>query len=233
MRRADRLYQITLLLSHGKVVTAKTLAEKLEVSERTIYRDMRDLLLSGTPVDGEAGTGYILRSDYKLPALTFTSDELEALALGAEMVQAWGDREIAKNAELALGRIHQVIPKSSRHVLSDDRLIAPSISRPFNAADQLLIIRKAIHNKQRIEIGYKSLDDAASIRTLRPLGLVFWGNVWTLVAWCQLRNGFRNFRVDRVSKIVLGDSFSDERGKRWIDFLAQPRNQKDDSYVGK
>lgn len=221
MRRADRLYQITLLLSHGKVVTAKTLAEKLEVSERTIYRDMRDLLLSGTPVDGEAGTGYILRSDFKLPALTFTQPELEALALGAEMVKAWGDRELSKNAELALGRIHQVIPKSSRHVLSDDRLIAPAMRREFNAADQLLIVRQAINSKRRLEVTYERLNSELSQRALRPIGLVFWGSVWTLVAWCELRQSFRNFRVDRLREIKAEDEFKDELGKRWADFLRQ------------
>ena len=218
MRRADRLYQITLLLSHGKVVTAKTLADKLEVSERTIYRDMRDLLLSGTPIDGEAGTGYLLRSDYKMPALTFTHNELEALALGAEMVKAWGDSELSRSAELALGRIHQVIPKSARHVLSDDRLVAPAMQQPFNAAEQLYTLRKAVKLKRKIKAAYIRLNGQSSIRTLRPLGLVFWGTVWTLVAWCELRNDFRTFRIDRLSRISDQGEFVDEKGKRWIDF---------------
>lgn len=225
MRRADRLYQITLLLSHGKVLTAKTLAEKLEVSQRTIYRDMKDLFLSGTPIDGEAGTGYILRSDFKMPALTFSHAELEAIALGAEMVQAWGDKELSKNAELALGRIHQVIPRSARHVLSNDRLVAPAMKRDFNAADKLLTVRKAVNAKQRLNAMYTRLDGHVNSRTLRPLGLIFWGNVWTLVAWCELRNAFRNFRVDRLRDISLIGEFDDERGKRWADYLAQPHEK--------
>jgi predicted DNA-binding transcriptional regulator YafY len=176
-------------------------------------------------VDGEAGVGYILRSDYKLPALTFSHAELEAIALGAEMVQAWGDKELSKNAELALGRIHQVIPRSSRHVLSDDRLVAPAMKREFNAADKLLTVRKAVNAKLRLGVTYQRLDGDTNQRILRPLGLIFWGNVWTLVAWCELRNNFRNFRVDRLSEISPNDVFEDEKGKRWGDFLALPHDK--------
>ncbi|MCB1692282.1 MAG: HTH domain-containing protein, partial [Pseudomonadales bacterium] len=112
MRRADRLFQLMLLLQEGKVRTARYLAEKLEVSERTIYRDISDLIGSGIPIDGEAGVGYLLRNEYRLPPLMFNSDELKALALGALMVRAWSDRALGSVTATAIRKIESVLPEN-------------------------------------------------------------------------------------------------------------------------
>src|SRR5437899_1479879 len=110
MRRADRLFQIVQRLRRRGVTTAAQLAQALEVSERTVYRDVRDLQLSGVPILGEAGVGYALPRGFDLPPLMFTEEELEALVVGARMVQAWGDQKLARAAEDALSKIETVVP---------------------------------------------------------------------------------------------------------------------------
>jgi predicted DNA-binding transcriptional regulator YafY len=220
MRRADRLFQIVQHLRGGRLVTAKTLSERLEVSERTIYRDIADLMVSGVPIDGEAGVGYILRSGFDLPPLMFTRDELTALTLGARFVKAWGGARLALAAEEALVKIEAVLPEKEKRVGAETNLFAMGFGLPDEVrrvVDQLDI---AIRERRRVHIVYDALDGEVSERDLRPLGLYHWGKVWTLAAWCELRTDFRNFRADRISAIAdCGDTFRHEPGKTLRDFL--------------
>ena len=207
MRRADRLFQLMLLLQEGKVRTARYLAKKLEVSERTIYRDIGDLIGSGIPIDGEAGVGYLLRDDYRLPPLMFNSDELKALALGALMVQAWSDRELASVTKTAIRKIESILPEKLRKEVELEQIVVPNFQLAEATSDNLAAIRHAIDEGLKLVVQYHSLKGDQTKRTVWPFLLYFWGNKWTLGAWCELRQGFRSFRVDLMEQAELGEAF--------------------------
>lgn len=228
MRPADRLFQIILLLRHGRIVTAAALAAALEVSERTIYRDIADLVKSGAPIDGEAGVGYRLRRGYQVPPLMFTGDELEALAIGANLARAWGDSGLGRAAASALARIQAVLPQTldQRLESSARRFLAPDFLQPTERREPMAILRSGMENGRKVRVAYRRGDGEASQRTLWPLGLVFWGHCWTLGAWCELRDGFRTFRVDRiVDAEMLGEEFDDRHGHLWDEYLNRARNE--------
>lgn len=219
MRRADRLFQIVQLLRGGRLVTARILADKLEVSERTIYRDIVDLQGSGVPVEGEAGVGYIMRDGYDLPPLMFTRDEISALVAGARMMRAWGGVSMARAAEEALVKIGAVLPDSKRSTVEATAIFAPSFEFAEAQRETLDVLDRAIDAKLRLAMDYSDVNGSATERTVRPLGLYFWGKVWTLLAWCELREDFRGFRVDRIASTQSdGTRFKDERGKKLVDF---------------
>lgn len=205
MQRAERLFQLlTLLRNRRTVMTAKQLSDHLQVSERTIYRDIQSLSLSGVPVEGEAGVGYRLSHRYQLPPLMFDRHEVEALLLGARMVSGWGDTEMAAHAKQAIQKILSVLPDHLRHSDETLPLLVPQmedLQKFYTAHSQPL--REAIRTRQRIEIDYTRADDQLSQRVIEPLGLIFWGKVWTLVAWCHLRNEYRTFRLDRINQLTL------------------------------
>lgn len=226
MRPADRLFQIILLLRNGRVVTAATLAETLEVSERTIYRDIADLVKSGAPIDGEAGVGYRLRRGYQVPPLMFTGDELEALVVGAKLVQAWGDSALGKAAAQAMARIEAVLPRAleERVGASSRRFLALDCLQPAPLREPMALLRAGMESGSKVSVSYRRADGEVSQRTLWPLGLVFWGHCWTLGAWCELRQTFRTFRVDRILTVELIDAtFDDRYGHLWRDYLATAR----------
>lgn len=221
MRRADRLFDLLRILRGGKLVTAARLAARLEVSERTIYRDMRALILSGVPIDGEAGVGYVLRPGFDLPPLMFTDAEAEALALGARMVRALGGPELAGAADSALARIEAVLPDVRRRALAEARVFVPEFLAKGMPAAELDLLRRAIRERRLADFAYSRADGGASRRRVRPLGLYFWGKAWTLAAWCELRDDFRHFRLDRMSGLaLLEDRFVEEPGRGLADFLA-------------
>lgn len=220
MRRADRFFGIIQLLRSDRVITARQIADKFEISERTVYRDMRDLLLSGVPIEGEAGVGYTIRGGYDLPPLMFTEAEIAALAIGARMVQAWGGQGHGNGASLALSKIESVLPPHLRKYIDDTRVYAPPLSMPAELRKRLDAIHDAIARRRTIAMRYTDEKGAASSRTARPLGLFFWGKVWTLAAWCELRGDFRTFRIDRMVTAVARKSiFKDEPGKTLEDYL--------------
>lgn len=221
MRRADRLFQIIQLLSHDKVVTARFLSETLEVSERTIYRDVQDLSLSGVPIAGEAGIGYRLMKGFQLPPLMFNEEELAALLLGARMVQAWSDQGLARAAGQAMRKIETVIPERLKPELARSDLMVPDFITNSEVADKLALLRGAIKQQLKAAYDYSREDGQRSSRTVHPLGLFYWGKVWTLVAWCELRDDFRHFRLDRMRNVeILNDRFENLPGRTLQDFLA-------------
>ena len=205
MRRADRLFQIVLLLDRGRAVTARELADHLEVSERTVYRDIADLSRSGVPISGEAGVGYLMRPGYRLPPLMFDAEELAALALGARMVKGWSDPALGKAAEQALLRIEAVLPRHLRDSQVKDALLVPDFQIPVAMVAPLAQLRRCINDSLKATLAYTRADGTASRRTIWPLGLVFWGPTWTLGAWCELRQDFRTFRLDRMGDLQITD----------------------------
>lgn len=221
MRRADRLFQIIQNLHHDRVITAQDLAQELEVSERTIYRDIQDLSLSGVPITGETGQGYRIMRGYQLPPLMFNEEELEALLLGARMVQVWTDKGLARAAHQALQKIEHIIPDKLKPELARQDMVVPDFPMEGQAGVQLMIVRQAIKGQHKISFDYKREDGQGSNRTVQPLGLFYWGKVWTLVAWCELRDAFRHFRLDRMTEIEKHDeTFKIIEGRSLQDFLS-------------
>ncbi len=220
MRRADRLFQIVQILRARRLTTAKFLAGRLQVSERTIYRDIQDLSLSGVPVMGEAGVGYALKRGYDLPPLMFEYDEVEALVIGARMVAAWGSTPLAQSAAQALEKIAAVLPEKRRDAIEKTRIFVPTFHVDPRLGQTFEIVRQAIRAQRVMHFAYQTEEGKASQRDVRPLALYFWGERWTLAAWCELRRDFRSFRLDRVSAIEqLEREFRDEPGKSLQDFV--------------
>ncbi len=218
MRRADRLFQIVQYLRGGRLVTAARLAERLEVSERTIYRDIADLQSTGVPIDGEAGVGYVLRQGFDLPPLMFTREEIVALVAGARLIRAWGGAAMARAAEEALIKIEAVLPDKERRHSRDVEIqaIAPEMTAELRT--RIDAAEGAVEAHHRIHMTYQDAEGRASERTVRPLALWFWGKVWTLIAWCELRDDFRMFRIDRILGMEEREPFRSERGKTLADF---------------
>ena len=225
MRPADRLFQIVLALGRGRVVTARQLAGQLGVSERTIYRDIRDLMGSGVPIDGEAGVGYRLRRGYQVPPLMFDVAELQALVFGMRVAQAYGDPDMAEAADRALGKIDAVLPQRLRGELDSERLVVPPVAQPPGAAELLGDVRDAINQRRRLFLDYRDAEGSGTERIVWPLSLLYWGRTWTVGAWCELRQAFRSFRIDRISSArALGSRFPDEPGRRLQDYFAAVRD---------
>jgi predicted DNA-binding transcriptional regulator YafY len=215
MRRADRLFHIIQLIRGRRLTTAAYLAERLEVSERTIYRDIADLQLQGVPVEGEAGVGYRLGAGFDLPPMMFTHDEAKALVASVRMAQGWLDPALAQDA---LGKIMSVLPVEARVAAEALAVYAPTVGLPESALRTLQTLREAVHERRKVFINYVDLEDKRSERTRRPLGCFYWGKVWTLAAWCEQRNDFRSFRVDRVTYVRrLDENFRDEPGRTLAD----------------
>lgn len=223
MRRADRLFQIVNVLRRRRTATTATyLGERLGVSERTIYRDVRDLMLAGTPIDGEAGVGYRIRPGYDLPPLMFDRDEIQALVLGARIVRQVGDPALARASDAILGKVAAIVPKDLAPLLAETRLFVPSSIGIGESPEALTCAREALLAHRKVLLSYTTADGSATQRTVRPLGIFFWGRTWTLAAWCELRRDFRNFRLDRVAApTMLQESFEEEAGKTLRDMLTQ------------
>ncbi len=220
MRPADRLFQIVLQLGRGRVVTARALAEQLGVSERTIYRDVQDLIASGVPVQGEAGVGYRLARGYLVPPLMFDGAEVQALVFGVRVAQAYGDPEMAKAADRVLAKVDAVLPERLRGELNSHRLIVPPVAVPDGTLELLGEVREAINRRMRLFLDYQDADGRTTERIVWPLTLAYWGQRWTLGAYCELRQGFRSFRVDRIAASrTLGSQFPDQPGRRLEDYF--------------
>ncbi|MEZ4317462.1 MAG: YafY family protein [Myxococcota bacterium] len=213
MRRADRLFQLVQLLRGRRLSTAQWLADELGVSTRTVYRDIADLARSGVPVRGEAGVGYALEHGFELPPLTFNHAEIEALVLGARMVEAWADPELRDAARAVLAKVDAVLPATLRETLAATALFAPH-TRDWRVPDHLADLRRAVTEHREVRFAYTSGKGLVSERTVQPVGLHFWGRTWSLAAWCGLRDTWRGFRIDRMREVsVLDESFDpSERG---------------------
>ena len=219
MRRADRLFQILQYLRGGRLTTAAQLAEKLEVTPRTIYRDVAHLIGSGVPIEGEAGVGYLMRDGYDLPPLMFTHDEMVALVAGARILQTWGGSKMAAAAQEALIKIDAVLPETER--IRAGQINVHAMEAPWHGGSWRAFVDQfeaASEKLIRLRITYEDEAGNRTERNVRPLGVWFWGKVWTAVCWCELRNDFRMFRLDRVVDLAELDRFRPVKGQTLRDF---------------
>ena len=225
MRRADRLFTIVQLLRGGKRVTARHLSERLEVSERTIYRDVDELTLCGVPIEGEPGRGYRLPKSFEIPPLMFERHEIEALVVGVRLVEAWCGPGLAASARSALVRIRGAVPAALVDGVDEARIFAPRFARGAET-DYFETAHRAIADQRRLVLEYAVEDGTQTTRTVRPLGLYYWGKVWTVAAWCELRDDFRSFRLDRIRAAAPGAPFTDEPGKTLDAYLERLRDEE-------
>ena len=223
MRRADRLFHIVQLIRGRRLTTAAFLAQRLEVSERTVYRDVADLQHQGVPIEGEAGMGYRLGQGFELPPLMFTQDEARALVASVRMAQAWQDPALAQASLVALGKILSVLPMASRVAAQSMAIYAPPLGLEPAVQITLQTLREAVQAHRKLQLHYEDGGGQVSQRTVRPLGCFYWGKVWTLVAWCDSRQDFRSFRLDRMRDVqpLTGPaaSFHDTPGQTLADYL--------------
>lgn len=223
MRKAERLNEIVHHLRRmHQAVTADTLAALFEVSPRTIYRDIQDLMDSGIPITGEAGVGYVIDKHYHLPPIMFDADEIEAIALGIGMVSNWTDAAFARKAKSAYEKIQATLTAPMIHELTQiSTFSAPSRYKiPWKV--NFTEVRECIRRKQFVTFSYLDLSDQVTERTIRPLALISFSPIWLLAGWCEMRQNFRNFRLDRISDFSVSPTrFRDEKGKALSDYLKE------------
>jgi len=219
MRRTDRLFDIIQILRDGKLHRAQDIADRLEVSVRTIYRDMDTLVASGVPVEGERGVGYMVREQITLPPLNLTTAELEALNLGMAIVAEAADPDLKAAAESLAEKIDAVLPTQVVAEANTWKFAVYPFADAARGLAHMAPLRAAIKTRQKLHLSYRRIDGTLTERTIRPLHMEYWGRVWTLTAWCELRNGFRVFRIDLIETVSpLPELFTDEPGKRLSDF---------------
>ncbi|CUJ88275.1 HTH domain protein [Ruegeria denitrificans] len=219
MRRTDRLFDIVQILRDGKLHRAQDIADRLEVSVRTIYRDMDTLVASGVPVEGERGVGYMVREQITLPPLNLTPAELEALNLGMAIVAEAADPDLKAAAETLADKIDAVLPTQVVAEADTWKFAVYPFADAARGLAHMAPIRSAIKTRQKLYLSYRRIDGVLTDRTIRPLHMEYWGRVWTLTAWCELREGFRVFRIDLIESVLpLPEIFADEPGKSLSDF---------------
>ena len=206
MRRADRLFQIIQVLRRStRPVTAAALAEELEISKRTVYRDVADLMGQRVPIEGEAGLGYLLATDYDMPPLMLTSDEIEAVMLGAQWVAGHSDKILSNAARDVVAKIAAVVPERLRPFIVEPSVGAkPTIGEPEERVDTSML-RSAIRNGVKLRLRYRSEAGEETERTVWPVILGYAETNRLLVAWCELRQSFRHFRTDRIIEAEMLD----------------------------
>ena len=210
------------LRSASTPVSAEALADMLEVSPRTMFRDMATLVALGAPVRGEAGLGYQLEKGYFLPPLHFDADELEAIMLGVRLVMARGDGDLGAAAQRVSGKISSTMQAGAgdRYKNLQLRAVSKLTEEHSKANLHLSFLRRAVRDRVVVRLEYLDLKDNITKRIVRPLGLTMFDAVWLLTGWCESRNDFRNFRLDRISKVeTAGQVFRHQKGQRFEDYL--------------
>jgi len=213
MRRADRLLRLVQILRRARgPVTAARIAVELEITVRTVYRDVASLIGNGVPIIGEAGVGYVLGEGFDLPPLMFNADELEALMLGARLVEARGDRALSLAAADAVTKIAAVLPKSLRPVLLEAPLMSTNYREPLLDHIDAALIRTALREQRKLAIAYIDEKGETTERIVWPLMLGYLEDRRILVAWCELRSDYRHFRTDRITEAsILADRLPKHR----------------------
>jgi predicted DNA-binding transcriptional regulator YafY len=219
MRRAERLFRLVNELRSRGVSRAEDLAKHFELSVRTIYRDIAHLQGSGLPIEGEAGVGYLLRPGFDLPAMTFTFDQLDALAMGLSFVEVAGDTSLSEAARDVRAKLQALLPEQGKRSLESAPLFASR--RDGRASPLLKIVRQAIRESEVLELRYVSAGEQETDRHVRPLAIWAFTDGWLFAGWCELRKDFRAFRLDRISSVErTGVHFTDETGKCLADYLS-------------
>jgi len=225
MSRSERLLALLQVLRrHRRPVSGRTLAEELGVSLRTLYRDIASLQAQGAAIEGEAGLGYVLRPGFTLPPLMFSPEEIEALVLGARWVSERADDELAQAADDALAKIAAVLPGGLRdRIETSPLLVGPAEAHQAAAEERLAVVRQAIHDQSKLRIAYRDAEGMPSERTVWPFALGFFDRARVLIAWCELRQAFRHFRLDRIAGLEIGGRYPRSRLALLSDWRAQER----------
>ena len=230
MSRTERLFDLLQLLrAHRRPVTGQHLASELEISIRTLYRDIVTLQAQGADIQGEPGLGYVLKPGFMLPPLMFSEDELEALILGSQWVAQRADSRLGGAAREALSKIGAVLPPDLRNQLdSNGLMVGPGKPIAAGVLD-LSIFRQVIRREHKLDIRYLDLDGKETRRVIWPFGIAFFDQVRVITSWCELREDFRHFRADRISEFVeLGERFPRRRHALMKDWkLAMAARERD------
>lgn len=227
MRRSDRLFDIIQRLrTAAKPTTAAALAEQLEVTPRTVYRDIAALQARRVPIEGAAGVGYVLRKGFDLPPLMFTIDEIEAIAVGARLVRRLKDPKLQMAADAVLAKVTVVVPERlSRHIADTPVYVSPGMAAEAEGAD-LAEIRAAIRDSAKLYISYADEQGRRTNRVIWPIAMAYYVDVTLVGAWCELRGDYRNFRVERIqSSKVLDEHFDQQGGRLFREWSALPKEK--------
>ncbi|MCB1378361.1 MAG: YafY family transcriptional regulator [Alphaproteobacteria bacterium] len=225
MRRAERLLQLLQILRrHRRPVTGETIATELEVSLRTVYRDIATLIADRVPIRGEAGVGYVLGEGYDLPPLMFTPDELEAVMLGLRWVARRGDADLSRAAQDTVAKIGTVLPERLKPFLFDAALLVPPHGRVVADQVDVSLLRSAIREGRKVGLAYRAEDGSETERVIWPIAVAYFDAQRLIIAWCELRQAFRSFRTDRMLAVAVSDEKYPARRKvllkQWQDEIA-------------
>ena len=215
MRKASRLFEIIQILRLAKKpMTAQTMANALEVTVRSIYRDIAALQAMRVPIEGGRGIGYIMRPGFDLPPLMFSIEEMEAIVLSLALLERTGDAELKQAAKRVNQKIAGAVPGPLRQAMENKALFAwGSVAQPPAGFD-LGMVRRAIRDEQKLALDYRDELGRASERTIRPIALIYYSHYANIVGWCELRQAIRNFRSDRVEHCEMADAFFRGEGDR-------------------
>ncbi len=206
MKRAERLLQLLQILRrHRRPVTGEAIASELEVSLRTVYRDIAALIADRVPIRGEAGVGYVLGEGFDLPPLMFTPDELEAVMLGLRWVARRGDQQLSRAAQDTVAKIGAVLPERLRPFLFDAGLVVPAYERVLKDAVDVGRLRNAIREQRKVRLAYTAEDGKMTERVVWPIAVAYFDAQRLIIAWCELRSAFRSFRTDRMQEATVLD----------------------------
>ena len=227
MRRSDRLFDIIQRLrAASRPTTAATLAGDLEVTPRTVYRDIATLQARRVPIEGAAGVGYVLRKSFDLPPLNFTIDEIEAISVGARMVNRLRDPKLQEAAQSVLAKVTVAVPERLRpHIADAPIYVSPGMTAEAQGAD-LAEVRAAIRDSRKLYIAYADEQGRRTNRTIWPIAMAYYVDVTLIGAWCELRADYRNFRVERIaSSRVLDEHFDQDNGRLFREWSALPKER--------
>jgi predicted DNA-binding transcriptional regulator YafY len=226
MRRADRLFDvIQTLRGAARPMTAAALAEKLEVTVRTIYRDIAALQASRVPIEGAAGIGYVLRRGFDLPPLMFTPEEIDAIGLGMRLLQRIRGPKLQRAAEGVQAKLVSAMPPRLRPQLTDAPIYVSDGDAPPSGID-LSRVRQAIRDTQKMAIAYDDQKGRRTHRTIWPIAMAYYVDVTLIAAWCELRADYRHFRVDRVQAArFLDETFPADDGKLIAEWMALSKDR--------
>ena len=222
MRRADRLFDIIQRLRTARgPTTAAALAEDLEVTPRTVYRDIATLQARRVPIEGEAGIGYVLRRGFDLPPLMFTVEEIEAIAVGARLVARTGDAALQDAAASVLSKVTVVLPDALRDQLASAPIYVSANGAPVPESVDLSVVRQAIRNEQKLGIEYADEKGTRTERVIWPIAVAYYVQATLIGAWCELRQDYRHFRADRINTLaVLDEHYPSDNGRLMAEWLA-------------
>jgi predicted DNA-binding transcriptional regulator YafY len=226
MRRADRLFDVIQALRSAKgPMTAAALADRLEVTVRTVYRDVATLQARRVPIEGAAGIGYVLRRGFDLPPLMFTTEEVDAIAVGTQLVRRLRDPALQDAAANVLAKIAVVLPDHARRYFEDAPFYVSEDSARVPDGVDLSEIRSAIRDTRKLRLTYLDERNRRTRRTVWPIALAYYVDVTVVASWCELRNDYRHFRVDRIERLsILAEQYPPDNGRlaEWFALSKQP-----------